>query len=650
VDGVSREIVGIMPARFRFPKAGTQVWIPLQLDPVDPPPTAYAYAGIARLKPGVTVAVAERDFASVLPRLPQLYPNFVSGISTKAMMDQMHPRPVLAPLQDDLTAGIAGTLWMIAAAAVLVLLVACANVANLALVRADARQRELAVREAIGAGRGRLLLHFFVESALIAVAGATCGLAAAATAVRALVSAGPTGIPRLSEVRMDGTSVLFTVLVTAIVAIGCSLLPATRVGRGRGVVALRDGGRGTAGRAQQQVRGALVAAQVAFALVVLAGSGLLMRTFARLHSIRLGFDAASVSTFWTSLPAIRYKSDTAVVQSYARLVDRLSALPGVTTVGLASRLPLEVHGIDENPIYPEDDASFATKLPPLQLFTAVNGDYFRAIGIPLIAGKTFEPMGAQRDGEAIISRSTALSFWKDSTGIAALGKRFRPLPTGRVYTVVGVVGDTRDTALAAPPSQVVYFPETFETGGRTARSRRTMALVVRTLGGNGSLLPAVQQAVRELDPTLPTFDVRTMGAVESAATAQLTFIITVLGGAAVVTLILGALGLYSVLAYIVTLRTRELAIRLSLGATPMAVAGSMTRYGVTLAGVGIGAGLVLFALIARSLRTMLFGVSAGDPIALGAAALTLVAVALLASWLPARRAARIDPAITLRSS
>ena len=429
VDGVSREIVGVLPARFRFPVAATQVWIPLQLDPVNPPATAYAYSGIVRLKPRVTAADVQRDFASVLPRLPELFPNFVPGISTQEMMEQMHPRPVLTPLRDEMTAGIGRTLWMVAAAAVLVLLVACANAANLTLVRADARQREFAVREALGAGRGRLVLHFLTESVVIASVAAVLGLAAATAAVRALVAVGPSGIPRLSEVRMDASTVVFTLVVAAIAAFACSLLPAARVRTG--ALALREGSRGTASRVQQRVRGGLVAAQIAFALVVLAGSGLLMRTFTRLHSIRLGFDAARISTFWISLPDVRYKSDTAVVQAFARLADRVRALPGVATVGLTSRLPFEQHGINQNPLYPEDDASFANKLPPLQLFTSVDGDYFKAMGIPLLVGRTFDRMGVQHDGEAIISKSTALSFWKDSTGVAALGKRFRPLPRGR---------------------------------------------------------------------------------------------------------------------------------------------------------------------------------------------------------------------------
>jgi predicted permease len=492
------------------------------------------------------------------------------------------------------------------------------------------------------------MLHFFAESANVAAVAAVLGLAAAAAAVRSLVAAGPAGIPRLAEVRIDAWTVLFTLTVTALVAVACSLFPALRAGRGG--LALRQGDRsGTAGRTQRRVRGGLVAAQIALALVVLAGSGLLMRTFQRLNAVRPGFDPEHVSTFWISLPAAGYKNEASVVGFYSRLVERVAGLPGVQVVGLTSRLPLEPHGLNENPLYPDNDPSYATRLPPLELFTATNGDYFRAMRIPILAGRTFDGMEKQREGDAIVSRGTAELFWKDRTGAAALGKRFRPLPTGRLYTVIGVAGDTRDTSLAAPPTRAVYVPETLEEGSGFAQTKRTMALAIRTSGERTPIAPAVQRAVRELDPTLPLFDVRPMTAVFSAATAQLSFIVLILGGAAAVTLILSAVGLYGVLAYVVTLRRRELGIRIALGATPRAVAAAMARYGIGLTGVGILLGLVIFALVARFLRALLFGVAASDPLTLGGSTMTLLAIAMLASWVPARRAARVDPAEALRA-
>jgi len=648
VNGVSREIVGVMPAGFHFPAAQTQLWIPIQLDPLDPPSAGFEYGAVARLKSGVTIGEAERDFATLLPRAAELFPKFVRGLSTQHIMDQVRPKPSLVPLALDITGRIAGTLWMVAAAAALVLLVAGANVANLALLRADAQRREVAVREALGAGRGRMVLHVLAESAVLAAGAAVVGLGAAAVSVRSLVSAGPAGIPRLTEVSIDAGTVLFTLAVTALVAVGCGAAPAWRVGRAR--LTLREVGRGgTAGRTQHRLRGGLVAAQIALGLVVLAGSGLLMRTFVRLHAVHPGFEPAHVSTFWVYVPAARLQDETAVVGFYSRLADRVAAVPGVEVVGLTSRLPLELHGVDQNPLYPEDDPSYATKLPPLQLFTTTNGDYFRAMGISLLAGRTFDRLEAQREGDAIVSRATAQFFWKDPTGRAALGQRFRPLPTSRVYTVIGVVGDTRDTALADPPSPVVYLPEAAEANGVFVHTKRAMALVVRTADERTPIAPAVRQAVRDLDPTLPTFDARPMTAVVGAATAQLAFVILILGGAATATLVLGAVGLYGALAYVVALRRRELGIRLALGASPRAVAAAIVQYGLALAGIGIVAGLAIFALAARFLRAQLFGVSANDPLTLGGSALMLLAIALVASWVPARRAARVDPAHALRA-
>lgn len=650
INGRTRAIVGVMPTRFRFPSAETHVWLPLGLDPTNKYPGGFNYNSVARLKPGVSAADAQRDFNAVLPRMVELYPSFAPGVSTQMLMDQAKPKPVIIPLREDVTGGIAKTLWMVAAAAALVLLVACANVSNLILVRADGRQRELAVREALGAGRARVLAHFLAESAVLASIASVIGIGVATGAIRLLVSAGPTEIPRLAEVRIDAAAVLFTLLLAALVVVVCSVVPALRIGRLQLSNALREGGRsGTSGKMQQRVRGALVAAQIALALVVLSGSGLLVRTFQRLNSVRPGFDAQNVATFWVSPTRIAYPNDSAVARFYARLEQRIAQLPGVHAVGLTSHLPLTNTGMNQSPIFPEDDLTYTNKIPPLQLQTEVNGNYFRTMRIPLIAGRTFETLDRQHDGEAIVSRRTAIQFWKDSTGVAALGKRFRSLPGGPAYTVIGVVGDTRDTALAAPPTQTLYFPQVAERDTLFSQTARTMALVVRTAGDAAAITTAVRNAVRELDPSLPLFDVRPMTTVLRASMAQLSFVIMILAAAAVVTLILGGIGLYGVMAYVVTLRTKELGVRIALGAQPRAVAAMMTRQGMTLTGIGIVGGLLLFALVARFLRSFLFGVAPSDPVTLAGASLMLVAIATLASWIPARRASRVDPADALRA-
>jgi predicted permease len=392
-----------------------------------------------------------------------------------------------------------------------------------------------------------------------------------------------------------------------------------------------------------------VASQIAIALVVLSGSGLLVRTFMSLHAIRPGFDPENVATLWISLPRGQYKQNAEIGRFYSTLVNRVAQLPNVKSVGVTSRLPLVLRGINPNPLYPEDDPSYATKLPPLQMFTTVGGDYFRTMGIPLIAGKTFDRMEAQRDGEAIISRRAARFFWKDSTGVAALGKRFRALPTEPLSMVVGVVGDVRDTMLAAPPSPTIYFPELVQRAAATSHTVRTMALAIRTTGDPTPVISAAQRIIREIDPSLPTFDVQLMTRALGTSTAQLGFTILILGGAATVTLLLGAVGLYGMLAYVVTLGRREFGIRIALGATPRAVAAATTGVGLGITSAGVAAGLVLFAAVARFIRGFLFGVAPWDAPTIVSAVLGLLAVAALASWIPARRAARVDPAEALRA-
>jgi len=652
VNGRSREIVGIMPASFRFPTAGTQLWLPLQLDPNAEFPGGFSYNSIARLKPGITVAAAQRDFAAVLPRMVELSPQMAPGVPTQMLMDQAKPVPVLIPLKEDVTGGIARTLWIIAAAAGLVLLVACANVTNLILVRADGRQRELAVREAIGAGRGRVLAHFLSESAVITAIAGAIGTALAAVAIRLLVRSELTNIPRLAEVRIDLTTIAFAIVVSALVAAVCSIIPALRLGRVKLSLALREGGRGgTASRAQHRVRGALVAAQIALALVALGGSGLLIRTFLGLNAVRPGFNPENLATFWVSVPTARYPNDSAVARFYTQLLDRVAALPGVQSAAISSRLPLMPNGMNQNPFYPEDDPSYDQKIPPLQIYTTTDGNYFKTMEIPLIAGRTFNRLDMQRPDEAIISQATAVQFWKDSTGARALGKRFTPLPNGKMYTIVGVVGDVRDTSLAAKASQTVYFPQVAPLTNEfdASQTSNTMALVMRAGSDPTMLTMPVQRAVRELDPTLPLFDVRPMRAVFAASMAQLSFTILMLAVAAAVTLLLGAIGLYGVMAYVIALRTRELGVRIALGASPQSVIRMLTSQGVVLTAVGIGAGLVLFVFVARFLGTLLYSVAPTDPITLGAASALLIAVALLASWIPARRTSRLDPADVMRA-
>jgi predicted permease len=389
---------------------------------------------------------------------------------------------------------------VIAAAAVLVLLVTCANVANLLLVRADGRYRELAVRTALGAGRSQVLAQFFAESAVLAGIAAVLAITGAGVGIKLLVRAAPAAIPRLAEIHVDAVTIAFTIIVALFVAVACSVIPAVRFLRSNALASLREGGRsGTAGGRRQRARSVLVAAQMAFALVVLAASGLLFRSFQRLHAVEPGFNPENVATLWLSLPPARYRTSASIVQFYATLTQRASNVPGVRSAGVTSHVPLVRHGSTLGGVYVEGDARYANAMPPLPLFTKADAGYFKAIGVPLIAGRTFSPAEAPQLDEAIISQSVAALFFNDSTGRLALGKRFQSIEKGPWHTIVGVVASVHDTSLSAPVTNTVYLPEAVavDTVGMPAWDRvsRTMALVARTKTDPAMVAQALQAVV-----------------------------------------------------------------------------------------------------------------------------------------------------------
>jgi putative ABC transport system permease protein len=644
------EIIGVMPSSFTFPNAKTKIWVPRRIDPKDPYPGGFNHEGIARLKPGVTIQEAERDFATVLPHMVEMFPTVAPGVTTQLLLDQAKPRPRLYALRDDIVGDASKALWMVAAAALLVLLVTCANVANLLLVRADGRHRELSVRAALGAGRGRVVMHFLTEAGVLAGVSAVLGLVAATFALRMLVAAGPAQLPRLSEVSVDWRMIAFTLVVTVLVAFACSAIPAIRFLRGDALSGLREGGRGgTVGSARQRARGVLVAAQMALALVALVASGLLLRSFERLHSIHPGFESQGVATVWVSVPGVRYKTDTSVVRFYSTIVERAKQLPGVTAFGLSSHVPLQTDGdLDQDPMLVEGKWDPSKKIGALQMYTVVSAGYFKAMGIPLVAGRMFDRMEVQRGDESIISTETAKYVFGDSTGTSALGKRFQILPKGAWHTIIGVVKSARDTSLFAPPTPAVYNPESISPDMLNGPSW-TMALVARTGGDVASTTRSLERLVHELDPALPTFDPKSMETAVSESLARLSFTMIMLAVAAGVTLALGVVGLYGVIAYIVTLRTRELGVRIALGAQPSSVAVMVARQGLVLSLFGIVAGIALLTLSGRLVRSFLFEVAPMDPITIAGATLVLALFALLASWIPARRASMVDPTEALRA-
>jgi predicted permease len=645
VNSVPREIVGVMPARFAFPDADTRLWLPVRLDPSSTVAGDFSYSGVARLAPGATPDDAQRELEHVLPRVAESFPRLESGTATADWLDQTDLKPVVVALRDEVTNGVARTLWMLAAAAGLVLLVAWANVANLMLIRADGRQLELAVREALGATRLRIVTHFLGESLVLGATAAALALFAAWGAVRALVAFGPAEVPRLAELELGLTTVEFVAVVALVGAIICAAVPTIRIRRGSLSIDLRDGGRGeTAGKTRQRVRATIAALQIAVALVVSAGSALLLRTSHRLYEERPGFDATNVMTIWTQLPFARY-GDSASVAFYARLTESVRQLPAVRAAGLTTRLPLGAGETREQSFRVEGDGR-TIALPT----RVIDDGYFTTMQIPVVAGRLFQRLGVQRNEDVIISRRAAATIFNDPGGKAAVGRRLGLVPSGPTYTIVGVVGDVRDHDLATAPSAMLYVPQAVPTDPTVEPgARRTMALVVRTSGSPPAVVNAVRRIVRDLDPTVPIFNVETMTDVIRASTARLSLTLTLMTVAAAITLVLGTIGLYGVMAYTVALRTREFGVRVALGANPRQLARAVAMRGLALVASGVAAGFVLYAMAAPFLRAFLYGVTPSDPVTLAGVTLALVGTASLASWFPARRAAHVDPAEALRA-
>jgi len=644
VNSVSRQIVGVMPSRFMFPAADTKIWLPARLDRDATSMGDFAYWSVARLSPGANAQDAQRELTSVLPRLVESFPRLASGSSTTSWLEQARPTPVVVPLRDEVTNGIARTLWLLGAAAGLVLFVALANVANLMLIRADARQLELAVREALGASRLRIATHFLGESLVLVTVAGVAALLASSAAIRALTAFGPADLPRLAELHLGTATVVFVVAVSIGAVVVCTVVPTLRLRRATMSINLRDGGRGeTAGRGRQRLRSTIAAFQLAVAFAVIAGSALLLRTFERLNKEQPGFEPTNVVTVWTQLPFARY-DDSASVAFYARLTESVATLPGVIAAGVTNRLPLG-DGEMRQLWFRRDDGR-----TPVVQSVAIGGGYFASMTIPVLAGSVFQPLGVQRGREIILSRRAVETLFDGIAPGDAIGRRLTLAPSGPTYTVIGVVGDIRDHDLATAPSPTAYMAQVVPVDGTTEpQARRTMALVVKTAGSAAGVDAAIRRIVHDLDPAVPIFNVETMRDVVRASTARLSFTLAAMTAAAVVTLLLGAIGLYGVIAYTVALRTRELGIRIALGADPGSLARSVVLRALAVAGSGVLGGFVLYALATPVLRGFLYGVTIADPVTLFGATVALLATASLAGWLPARRAARVDPAVALRA-
>jgi predicted permease len=648
IDGVPRRVVGVMPAGFGFPQQDVDLWVPMTIDPAKLNGGNFNYDAIARLRPGVTPERAARELSALVWRIPEEIPD---AAINRGMIEQAKLAVLVHPLRDDVVGDIERVLWVLLGSVGVILLIACANVANLFLVRAEGRQREVAVRSAIGASRGAIARLFLAESLALALAGGAVGLALAAVGVRLLVALRPEGIPRLDEIGVDGPVLAFTFGLAVLSGLLFGLFAVLRYGAPHLAASLKEGGRGgTDGRERHFARNVLVVVQVALALVLLVGAGLMGKSFWRLRNVDPGFDPRSALALSLSLPETDYKDAGANALFIVRLLERVRAVPGVTAAGIVTNLPLSGGGstsgynVEDFPLPPDT-------VPPILGTRFASPEYFQAMGIPLLEGRLLRPIDPQRPSdEVVVSRALAERFWP---GKSALGKRLTQgmVADGGWHTIVGVVGSVRDDGLEKKATETVYFPvlrTSKEAGTADEWVPRSFSLVVRGSVDPTRLVAPVRAAVWSLDRNLPVGRVRTVQEVAERSMARTSFTMLLLGIAAAVALTLGSVGIYGVIAYIVSQRTREIGVRMALGARREDVARMVLRQGLAVALLGVGCGLAVALWVTRLLRALLFDVSPFDPLTFTAVPLLLAVVALLASWLPARRAARVEPLEAIR--
>jgi putative ABC transport system permease protein len=642
-------VIGIMPAGFQLPShftgTGAELWSLLRLDPAaSRTERGWHYLDVvARRRPGVSPAAAQREAMALMASMKAEYPAEYQASFAGTTV------PVDAEVVGETKAAI---LVLLGAVAVL-LVIACANVASLLLARAEARQREMAVRTALGADRGRIVRQLLTESLVIALAGAALGLLLAEWGLRALVLAAPPSLPRLDAIAIDGWVLGFTLAVAVGTGILFGLAPALHAARPDLAGSLVDGARGgTAGAVRQRFRRGLVVGQIALALMLLTGAGLLVRSFVRMRAVDPGFDPRQLLTAQLEISPQRYEQSEQIRAFYAELLRRIEEIPGVTAAATARALPMTGQ-LEIGDWSFLREGRFSSPPQPSEWTAAdwqvVSADYFETMAMPLIAGRGLEE--ADRTGGLpvlVVNQTLARQVWPDGD---AVGQRvlLGGGATDSVYrTVVGVVGDVRHRGLSADPRPEMYLPHAQFPAG-TGIPLRSLYLVVRTAGDPEALTPALRAAVAALDPDAPLSQVQTMEQALGGWAAERRMTMLVVSGFALVALLLGAVGIYGVMAHLVLQRTREIGIRMALGAVPREILGLVLRQGAWLAGLGIVAGVLGALAVTRSLAGLLFRTAPTDPIVFAGTALLLAGVAAAASVIPALRATRVDPNEALRA-
>ncbi len=649
------QVVGVMPVSFGFPDSRVDVWVAAPIARANGF-GLWEYKGIARLRDGATLETARTELNQLIADVPRAYPGdplAMGNVQSNVFFSGM-------ALKDATLGGSGRALWVLLASSCLVLLVACANVANLFLVRSDARQREVAVRRALGAGRFRLLWFFLTESALLSLAGGAVGLVLAEYGVDMLVRFGPANLPRLGEVKLDGVAVAMAFAVSLVAAVTFAAIPLWRT-RELAASLNEEGRSNTVSRGHHRARHVLMGAQIAMALVLLVASGLMVRSFQKLRALDPGFDPSSTLTFSIGLPDREYPTREAAVAAHQAILDKLAALPGVRAASGSTCLPL-AGGCDGNTLRIEGRVLPPGTIPPVAVFRAVAAGYFQAIGMRLVRGRSIDRADVDhREPVVVIDETLAKTYFPNQDPVGQRVASNRPgarpgeAPLLTWLTVVGIVANTPVRTLGETnPLPQLFMPMSIASGPGVAKSAlagpdvSVMSFVVRAATRPLDLTQPVRQAIAEVDRNVAVAQVRTLQETVDRASGQMAFTMVLLVIAASVALLLGVIGVYGVMAYIVSQRTVEIGVRLALGADPTRIAGDIVRQGglVALSGVGVGVAVALVGT--RLLASLLYGVGPRDPIIFAAATVILQAVALVACWFPARRAARLNPLEALR--
>jgi putative ABC transport system permease protein len=640
VSGDFKTIVGVLPPSFEFPDDKTSLWVH---DLITPPvrPGGFNLFLVGRLAPGATVESLAAELSALTPRVLET----AGGPPPYArILEKYHP--VVRSLEQQMVGDFATPLWILLGTMGIVLLIACANVANLLIVRAESREHELSVRQALGAGRGRIFRSILSEALILAMLGGILGVAIAWAGVPLVVRAAPESIPRIGDVGIDGGAMLFTALLITVAALAAGILPAVRFSKPDAATALRSSQR-TGVASSPVLRNALVVLQTAAALVLLVGSGLLLQSFRALRSVDPGYDTENILSFQMAPDAqkLGLTDAPAFARFHYAFMDRLAGLPGVQSVGLVNTLPLD-EGAGNARVMTASYTGPRENAPRVRL-TFADGNYFTTMGISLLAGKLFERRSdPTNDVTAIVSRAAANLLWP---GQNPIGQVLRPAGASDAIPWITVSGVVEDVILAdfreQKPEPLVYLPMV----GPTARAWvvGTPAYVVRSPRAD-VLTPQIRTLIQEIAPGAPMYRVSTMEALANRSMARLTFTMLTLFIAATLALILGAVGIYGTISYIVSRRTREIGIRMALGAQAADVRRMVVKQGGRVALVGVAIGLVAAVFAARWLESLLFEVEARDPIVFVAVSVVMIGVAMLASYLPARKASAVDPLEAIR--